>query len=239
MELNNIEKIPLEYRGILEKFVSNFVNLYGEEIVSIFLYGSAATPDYNPKTSDINIAIVLKNISFKKLKASLKIIKTGRKHKITVPLFLTREYIKMSLDTFPMEFMNMKDSRCVVYGEDVLSDISADKEDMRRECEYQLKGKLITIRQAYLEQALNRKGLQSLMKTSLRALIPVFQSVLRLKQGYVSAVRKEDILRRLEAEFEVDGSVFLEVLQGKKITEAIVENFLLQLTRLSENVDKR
>jgi len=202
-------------------------------------------PDYNAKTSDINIAVVMKDVSITELKKALKIVKRSLRDKITVPLFLTRDYIKNSLDTFPMEFITMKDAHCVLMGEDVLKDITIEKEDLRRECEYQLKGKLLMIHQAYLEQALTRKGLEGLIKRSFRSLIPVFQSILRLKSEDAPPAEKKEMLNKLGHECGVDVSAFLEVLQdketdgkiGEKNAEHFLDDFLITLQQLSDIVD--
>ncbi|RKY41108.1 MAG: hypothetical protein DRP85_07195 [Candidatus Makaraimicrobium thalassicum] len=245
MDIKNLEKLPENVRDILSRFLDGLFKLYGEDIVSVFVYGSVTGADYNPKTSDINIAVVLKDISLVKLKPALKTVRAGLRRKITAPLFLTPSYIRMSLDTFPMEFMGMKDSRCVLFGDDVLADIDVKTDDLRRECEYQLKGKLLTIRQAYLEQALNRKGLERLIKASFRALIPVFQNLLRIKRNEAPPSQKEEVLSRLGKEFDMDVSSFLEVWRdkrsdgriGNKDAEPFLNDFLLQLEHLSNAVD--
>ncbi|MFH1798717.1 MAG: hypothetical protein ABH844_05210 [Candidatus Omnitrophota bacterium] len=246
MNYFDLDKLPRNVEVVLTPLLDELIELYGEEIVSVFVYGSVTGSEYNAKASDINVAVVLKEVSLEKLKPVLKPVKKGMKNKINAPLFLTPSYIKMSLDTFPMEFMSMKDSRLVVAGEDILADINVRKEDLRRECEYQLKGKLLTIRQAYLEQALNRKGLGKLVKTSLRALMPVFQNLLRIKGQEVPPRAKEEILSRISAEFDVDVAAFLDVLRDNKddgciagrAAESFLGDFLKQLEILVETVDK-
>ncbi|MGB2879835.1 MAG: hypothetical protein WBD24_06615 [Candidatus Omnitrophota bacterium] len=245
MEIQNLDKLPKKAAGVLKPYLEELIKVYGDDVISLFVYGSVTGPDYNPKTSDINLAVVLKKVSLEKFKPVLKTVRGGAKKKITAPLFLSPSYIKMSLDTFPMEFMNMKDSRVMLYGDDVLADIAADKADLRRECEYQLKGKLLTIRQAYLEEALDRKGLERLLKMSFRALIPVLENVLRLKKEGPVPGEKEKVLRQLEEEFGVDVSSFLEILHDKetdgKISgrhpEEFLSDFLAQLEKITDEVD--
>ncbi len=245
MEIKELEKLPVSARNALRPFLGELFKAYGDDIVSVFAYGSVTGADYNPKTSDINIAVVLKDVSLAILKPALKTVRAGLRRKITAPLFLTPSYIKMSLDTFPMEFMAMKESRRVLFGEDVLADIDVSREDLRRECEYQLKGKLLTIRQAYLEQGLNRRALERLIKASFRALVPVFQNMLRIKRAESPPAEKEEMLRQLGEEFDIDVASFLEVLRDKKADgriagkapESFLNDFLLQLERLSDVVD--
>lgn len=245
MNIRNIEKLPRDAQKVLRPYLDKMLEVYGNDIIAIFAYGSVTSSAYDLKTSDINIAIVLKDTSLPALKPVLKTVKAGMRKRITVPLFLTPAYIKMSLDTFPMEFMNMKDTRLVLLGDDILADIAANNEDLRRECEYQLKGKLLTMRQAYLEQAKSRKELEKLIKVSLRALFPVFQSMLRIKRAAPPPADKAEVLRELGREFDIDVASFLEVLSDKKTegrivgksAEIFIDAFLTQLGRLSQIID--
>ena len=245
MNMKNIDKLPANAQKVLEPFLNAVMTECGENVVSIVAYGSVTGPDYNPKTSDINIAVVLKDASISKLKPLLKTAKKGIKSGITAPLFLTPEYIKMSLDTFPIEFSTMKDSRCVLFGEDTLESITVDTADLRRECEYQLKGKMLMIRQAYLEQALCRKGIEGVIKSAFRSLMPVFKSILRIKTGQSSLPDNAEVFSQMGEEFGLDPASFLEVLRDKKMdgrigeksAELFLEDFLAQLERLSNIVD--
>ena len=245
MDLKGLDKLPRNAQKILPGYIDGIFSSYGEGIVSVFAYGSVTGSDYSPATSDVNIAVVVEDNSFGRIAPVLRTIKRGQKQKITAPLFLTTSYIKMSLDTFPIEFMGMKDTRQVLYGEDVLSDVEFDREDLRRECEYQLKGKLLTLRQAFLEQGLARKGMERLIKSSLSALIPAFRAVLRVQNGSSPSTVKVEVLRELSDEFGIDVSSFLEVLRDKqmdghiagKSAEEFLNDFLIQLERLSEIVD--
>ncbi|MFH1664846.1 MAG: hypothetical protein ABIA77_01725 [Candidatus Omnitrophota bacterium] len=246
MDIKNLEKLPEGVRDRLGWFAGELSGAFGEDIVSVFVYGSAAGAGYDPKHSDINVAVVMKDVAVGKLKPALKIIRAGLKKRITVPLFLTEKYIKDSLDTFPMEFMSMKDTRLVLLGEDVLRDIEAKRDDLRRECEFQLKGKILTIRQAYLEQALTRKGLERLIKSAFRALMPLFRNILRLKTGAVPPEGKKEMIESLGRELGVDVSSFLEVLRDRKMDGRVggkdpgifIADFIVQLERLSESVDR-
>jgi len=246
MDIKNLDKLPEKVQKVLKPFLDDLVKVYGQDIISVFTYGSVTGSDYNPRTSDINVAVVLDDISLANLKRSLKTVKAGMRKKITAPLFLTPTYIKMSLDTFPMEFITMKNSRCVLLGQDVLADIEVKNEDLRRECEYQLKGKLLTIRQAYLEQALNRKGLEVLIKAVFRALIPVFQGILWMKEVKPLPTAKKEVLLQIGQKFDMDMASFLEVLHdketdgriGNRSAEDFLQDFLMRLEEISKAVDK-
>ncbi len=242
----NIENLPANVQKNILPYLEKIIDALKDDIKSIFLYGSVSGGDYNPKTSDVNIGIVLKSVSMQKLKSVAGLVKSGLKHRITAPLFLTPEYINMSLDTFPVEFLEMKDSSVLLYGEDMLGGISVEREDIRRECEHQIKGKIVTIRQAYLEQALDKKGLEILIKKVFRSLMPILRNVLRLKMAENLPKDKEEILNKVGKEFGINVSSFIEMLKDKKSDgkiggkspEIFLEDFVRELEKLSEIIDR-
>lgn len=244
--IKNLEKLPIKAQPALKALVTELARIYGDDMLSIFAYGSVTGPDYDPRTSDINVGVVLNAISLNKLKLSLKVSRKAMRRKITAPLFLTPSYMKMSLDTFPIEFADMKDTRIVLLGQDTLAGIGIEKDDLRRECEYQLKGKLLTIRQAYLERAMDPRGMEKLVKMSFRALFPVLKGALRLKTDGPVPREKENILKELGKEYGMDTSSFVSVLRDKKSdgkidgkhAEEFLGDFLAQLEKLCEVVDR-
>lgn len=242
--LVNLERLPEEVRGHVASYAEKMIELHGEEIDSIVVYGSATGINFVPKRSDVNLLIVVGELGHDLLRRSLKLVDGGVKKRIAAPLFLTQENIERSLDVFPIEFQEMKDNHVVIYGEDPLAGIEIDPERLRLECEEQLRGKLVRLRQAYLEIGLRRKGIEMLLKESLSALIPVFRGVLRLV-GQEPSVRKDEVIMALASALGVDGKAFLEVLHdqqadekiGKEDAETFFGRYLEILTELTVAVD--
>ncbi len=244
-ELFNLERLPDEVKKKVVPYLQNLFEVHNENIISVFVYGSAAGKDFVPKRSDINLLIVFRQLQFDDLKKSLKIVSKGIEKKITAPLFLTRRHIETSADVFPVEFMELKENHILLYGEDIWESLKIDKANIRLQCEEQIKGKLIRLRQAYLEVGLKRKGIEALIKESLYALLPIFRNMLRLK-GKTPPVGKEDILISLCAEFDLDADIFLAILKDKRDDEKIgsqeiepaFERYLGEIHKLALAVDK-
>ena len=57
------------------------------------------------------------------------------KKRFSRPLFMDREYIERSLDSFPIEFLEHEGCYAVLYGEDVLADLHIDPPDLRLQIE--------------------------------------------------------------------------------------------------------
>lgn len=245
MEKMNLDKVRDEVKKIVEPYFKKILALHKENIASINLYGSAVGTDFSPKTSDINLLVVFKKLDFQDLKNSLKLISQGISKKIAAPLFLTREHIRTSQDVFPIEFLEMKENHLCLYGEDLLSSLDIKTEHLRLFCEEQIKGKLIRLRQAYLEIGLKKKGLEALMKESLFSLLPVFRNLLRLK-GIELPLGKEGILKKLAQEFGLEAEVLIAILKDKrdderiagKEIEAYFEKYFNQIKNLARIVDQ-
>lgn len=243
--LNNLERLNPQVRKILEPYLNELVKIHQDNIISIFVCGSAAGVDYVPKVSNINLFIVLEKLEFKDLQKSLKVVSKGINKKISAPLMLTRKHIVSSNDVFPIEFLEMKENHLLLYGEDLLTGLEINPANIRLFCEEQIKGKLIRIRQAYLEIGLKRKGIEALLKESLASLAPVFRNLLRLK-GKTPPLKKEEVYNQLCAEFDLDANVFLAILRDTKNDEKIdsqdvevfFERYLAQIQKLAIAVDQ-
>ena len=241
----NKEKLHVEVQKKFIPYLTEMIEIHGDNLISVFVTGSSAGENYIPKTSDINSVIVFKDLNFNVMKNSLKMISKGISKKIAAPLFLTKEYINDSLDVFPIEFLDMKEKHILLLGEDVLDSLEIKGEHIRLFCEQQIKGKLIRIRQAYLEVGLKKKGQEALLKESLNALIPIFRNLIRLK-GEQPSTDKIDIIKQLCQIFALAEDVFLPIYKDTSNDEKIanqevvifLEKYLIQIEKLSKMVDK-
>lgn len=180
---------------ICGQLVEDTRELYGDNLLSVILYGSGASSDYVEGKSDINCVVLLKQVTLEELKKCRKHFHRWRKNAI-VPLFLDPAYVRSSVDVFPIEFLDMKERYRVLYGQDFLRDIEVRRENLRFQCEQELKGKMLRLRQLYLERADSMEALKSLMTKSLSSFAVLFKALLRLK-AVPAPQPAEDLLARL------------------------------------------
>jgi predicted nucleotidyltransferase len=245
MELMNLGRLPEKVRPVLQSYMERMADIQEGNLISAIVYGSSASGDFSPKSSDLNLLFICEEVDLMVLKKSLQLVNKGIRKNITAPLFLTKEYMETSADVFPIEFLDMKESHLLIYGKDLLSDLVIDLRNLRHQCEEQIKGKLIRVRQAYLEVGLRRKGIEALLKESLSSLIPVFRNLIRLK-GLKPSLKKEEILGELARTFDLKGDVFIEIWRdrqedekiGGQRAEAFLGKYISQLEKLAVAVDK-
>jgi hypothetical protein len=173
-----------------QKVLTDYMNCYGKHLVSFIVYGSAAGADFDPKSSDVNLLIVLDSITLQSLNTSLRIQSRWIKQRVSRPLFMDKEYIATSLDSFPVEFLNLKYNYKVIYGEDVLENIKINHEDVRVQVERELKGKWLHLMLEWLEVSNNTSLLSNLLKVSLKDFSAAFRGLLYIKQKPIPVDRK-------------------------------------------------
>ncbi len=241
----NVEKLRPEVRKSLEPYLRTLLVVAKEEILSIVLFGSATGPDFIPGRSDLNLALLVREITPAFLKKCLEPVKTGFKKGIVAPLLLTREYIGGSLDVFPVEFLDIRETGLVLFGEDPFSGIELSGASLRLESEQQLKGTVLRIRQAYLEIGLATAGIDKVLSQSLNSLVPVFRAMLALR-GLKPPRNKRDIVTLVCKTFEISEAVFLDILKLKMQTgrvspeaeEKILGEYMRSIERLAGALDK-
>ena len=244
LSLKNIKDFPLSIQPVITEFANKIIEALQGNVLSILVYGSAAGINYNPGVSNINLAIIVKNLDFLVLKQSVALVKWGHKHKMATPLFLTKDYILSALDVFPVEFSEIKEQHKVIFGEDIFKDLEIPVKDVRLLCEQQVKGKLLHLRQAYLDIGPNFFVLKNCLSSAFSDLVPIFRQLIALK-GQKPNDHKEQMLGQLANIFSLDLAPFLAVYQDKNKKTLIAthqvevhfQNFLDQLDILSRHMD--
>jgi hypothetical protein len=210
-------KIPDQPQEVFVPLMKDYLKIFGGDLVSLIVYGSAAAGSYVKGKSDINLLIVLTEAGMNKLDALFATVKCWKKRKVATPLVMTKAFIETSLDSYPIEFLNMKNSHILVYGENVLGNLAFQPADMRLQIEREIKGKIILLRQGYLETEGSARQLRQLIRNSFIAFISIFNALLYLKQEKAPQTRRETIQEACNL-FALDTAVFMlcsDVREGK------------------------
>jgi predicted nucleotidyltransferase len=241
-----MSKIPREPKEIFDEFVKDYREAFGSDLVSIILYGSGARGEYIPKKSDINFLVVLSEEGIDRLDRAFKLVAKWHKRMVATPLLLSRSHIASSLDSFPIEFLNLKACYQVVCGEDVLKDLTIAREDIRLQCERDLKGKIIQLRKGFLESYGRKRAIEHLIIHSLPAFFSIFQSMVYLKEGGVVCERK-GMIEKMETVFGLDKECFLDltsIREGKQKLKNdeealnVMNRYIGAIVRLSGYIDQ-
>jgi len=201
---------PVEYSKVA---LESYKMLYGNDLVSVILYGSGAGGDFDPKRSDINLLIVLSSMDVELIAKSSEIQSKYLKQRFSIPLFMDKKYITQSQDSYPIEFLNMKGCYRLLYGEDVLDSVSIESDHLRLQIERELKGKWLHLLQEYPYARKNRKHLLELAQLSLKAYAPVFRAMLNLK-GVEIPHNRNELFKEIESVYKISDRPFQNILES-------------------------
>jgi hypothetical protein len=233
-------EISVRYKPFLDTVLEHHQDL----IHSVHIVGSALTQDFDPRNSDINSVVVLDKMDLKFLEFLAPLGKKYGRKRVAAPLIMTPEYIDKSLDVFPIEFFNIQQLHLTVFGEDVFQDLDIKKADLRRQCERELKVKLIGLRQGLIAAAGDQKILARGFAESFSGYMPLFKAIIFLL-GKEAPRHNEDILTVLEEVSGVRTEVFRQVSKQKKqktkpsLTELnmVFEDYYRAIEKLGEITD--
>ena len=212
LNTNNISeflkpKITPFFQEILEKYDGN--------MHSIYLVGSALTPDYIENVSDINSVITLRKMDLGFLDILAPLGKKYHKTGLAAPLVMDLHYIESSLDVFPVEFLNFQLIHRVILGEDLLTGLEIAKADLRRQCERELKSKLIWLRRGYVSAMGDPTTVTANIVRQYTAYIPLFRAIIRL-WDQPPPIDIQAVTDRIAQLTGADIQVFEQILAVKK-----------------------
>lgn len=211
----NLERLNPGAAERVQPFLEEILNQYYENIHSICIMGTAITDDFDIKSSDINSIFTLGKMDLSFLGLIAPLGKKYSKSKVAAPLIMTPEYIKRSLDVFPVEFLNFKLIYAVVFGDDIFEGIEIDRIDLRHQCERELKTKLIWLRQGYISSMGDTKILAEGFVNTISEYIPLFRGIITLL-GQEPPIRQNEVVTALAGATEVNLDAFVKVLKQKR-----------------------
>jgi|HubBroStandDraft_6_1064221.scaffolds.fasta_scaffold05353_3 hypothetical protein len=227
------------------EFVSRLRSAAGENLESVILFGSAIAGDFHPEFSNVNLFCVIRDSSFDALQALAPAVKWWDGQKQPPPLFMTRSEIERSTDVFTIELIDMQQHHRVLFGADVLQDLSIPSNLHRLQVEYELREKLSLLRQHLLLASGNDSRLWELLLRSVSSFATLLRHAL-IVLGHNAPVGKREAVQALSKQIGFDASGILNVLDVRErksdrkqfsVTE-VFSRYLSALEQVTDAVDK-
>src|ERR1700733_6408768 len=228
----------------LQELVDRLRKAERDRLVSVILYGSAASGNHHGEFSDLNVLCVLTRVSPAELADAEPIFKWWRAQGHPSPLLLSEEELRTSTDCFPIEFHDMQERRRVLFGADLIKDLVIEKVFYRAQVEMELRAKLLRLRQKAAEVLFEKAALLRLMIDSVQNFLVLARHAL-LVSGMPSGWRKREIVRHLP-DIGADGTPFdtlLDLRDQSKLAkdvdpQELFGSYLKQIEALVEHVDR-
>ena len=224
---------------------------FGDNLIALYEFGEDACVDW--EGGGLKLLAVLKTLGTRELRVLAEGRRKWEKNGLPAPLMLTKDTLLSSTDVFPMEFLEMKEANRFIFGqEDVLSGLEIPLSNLRLQLETQATGKLIHLRQSYIDAAGDKKRLAHLVAVSIEPFTEVMRNALRLL-GKAAPVDKGEIIRSFCAESGIDPVPFDQALEirremgrssGGRVNldldglEELFSGYLGEIGKMAEKIDR-
>jgi predicted nucleotidyltransferase len=230
---------------LITELTERLTKTFSDRLVSVVLYGSAAAGEYDERFSDINVLCVLTQVTPMELRDSEAIFRWWRQKGNPAPLLLSEQEVQTSADCFPIEFHDMQERRRILAGTDLIESLPLDDRYYRAQVEYQLRAKLLRLRQKAAGVLNDKALLRRLLMDSVSTFCVLFRHALKLT-GHSPNYCRRDIVDEAGRRFGIDQSPLLQILamrEGKLAPdgvepEPLLAAYLTQIQAVIEIVDR-
>jgi hypothetical protein len=230
---------------LLTQLIGKLQKAYGERLVSVVLYGSAATGDHHADFSDINILCVLSEISPRELASGEDIFRWWREQGSPSPLLLSEHELVASADCFAIEFHDIQRQHRLLHGKDVITSLLIEDTFYRAQVEHDLRAKLLRVRQKAGGMLSNPDLLRRMLLDSVSTFCVLFRHALILRGADAPAL-KRDVIQRAREVFAIDAAPFeklLDVREGRLKPRDIdpvllLASYLKEISQVIDAVDQ-
>lgn len=175
-----IEGLPDETQKLLQTYVKEVKEVFGDHLEGLLLYGSAVRGEFLRGRSNLNILLLVSSCDSTVLKQYSALHRRWSKEQIVVPLFLTEEELRMSAAVFPLEFKEIQEYHRVLDGRDPFIGFHVKTDRLREAVVQGLTSHIVRLRQRYVEGGGTDEATTILLPLSITSTIPLLRGVRRL-----------------------------------------------------------
>jgi hypothetical protein len=235
----------------LTDLVSGLQQAAGSNLRSVILYGSAASGEFQPKHSDLNVLCLFDKLDAQVLARISPVTSRWTRKGGAAPLVFALDELARAADVFAIELVDIKASHRVLAGEDLMASLQVPLSLHHLQVERELRQGLVRLRQRYLASTGSRKLILGLMTESISSFAALFRHAgmaLGAPPGEQETPgRKREAVDRLAALLSFDPRPFHAVLDLRegKVTprqldpEALFRDYLAAVTHVVEDMDRR
>ena len=183
----------------------------GEALRGATLYGSAVGGEFRLEHSDVNVAFVFSRLGAPELLSLSRAHRAWERCRVVRPLLLSEDTLRSSLDTFPLEYLLIRERRETLYGEDFFGPLTLDGNALRLEVERVLRAQELGLAWSYVALAGTRSGARNWASAASTSIAASAAGLLYLAGEPIPA-RRRDLAERCASRFAVDSAALERLL---------------------------
>lgn len=159
----------------LTKLVQDLTRLAGSNLLSVILYGSAATGEFHAKHSDLNLLCLFEKLDGDTLARLNPTTRRWVRKGHPPPLVFAASQLARAADVFAIELLDIKASHKVLHGADLVAEIDVPLALHHLQVERELRQALIRLREHYLASDGDAKSVLRLVTASVSTFATLFR----------------------------------------------------------------
>ena len=202
---------------LLSQLVGKLQKAHGERLIAVVLYGSAASGDYQPRYSSIDVLCVFTEVAPPELFAVEEISRWWRDTAKSTLLLMEELELAESAACFALEFTDIQRCHRLLYGKDVVSSLAIGPQVYRAQVERDLLAKLLRVRWKAAAMMSHPALLRELLLDSVSTFCVLFRHALALR-GVDAPQKKREAIALAREHFQIDSAAFeklLDVREGR------------------------
>lgn len=181
MNADRLSHLPEPMREAIGKLVDRIRALAGKQVLEVCLYGRVASAQFDAESDSVLSVLVLQQFDLRMLRELASEGVAFGKRRLTAPIVMTPGFIEESLDTFPLELLEIQQQHATIVGDDHFSTLTFQPSHIRHQCERELKTLLIGMRQGLLAAAARERLLERVKQGAVEMLLRTLRGYLWLK----------------------------------------------------------
>jgi predicted nucleotidyltransferase len=165
---------------VLEEFLQAARESFGQDLLSVVLYGSAAEGKLRA-TSDVNLVLVLSSFEPSRVDSLRAPLRVAHAAIQLSPMFLLREEIPAAARYFASKFADILRRRVILHGADPFAAISIPREIQILELKQLLLNQILRLRASYVSRSLREEQLDLVIANAIGPLRSSAAALLELQ----------------------------------------------------------
>jgi predicted nucleotidyltransferase len=233
--------LPPEIKQGLDEFLDASQQAFGNELISVVLFGSAAEGRLRT-VSDVNLLLILKRFDRSRADLIRDPFRTAHAVMRLDVMFLLETEIAPVMDAFAVKFSDILIRRRVLFGPDPFVDLVIPQEAIRRRTIQVLLNLILRMRERYALVSLREEQLAHVLADMTSPLRACSASILNLEGKHALSPREAFalILAEQDAHDGIDVVKLIDVLRGTgSLPPGTASPLLFSMMRLAEFMYER
>ncbi len=196
----------------LHAFTEEIKEKTGKNLRSLILYGGVAKGDYTSGKSNTNILLVFDHVDLNVLDALSVPFQKAMLDFRMAPFILTSSEVEPSSNVFAGKLFDIQKHHALLYGEDVLRNLTFDEKHLQFIAEQELRNQLSRMKYFYIHNFNLPEQLLSKVQKGFTTLVINANTFLYLKHKAYYATRQE-ITEHILKESEMDAEALRHLLK--------------------------